>query len=71
MNGPSLSIDGRASPWWNVTDAAMSIEVGEHIPAEWEDNFINNLGKHWSFKTELGHAQMTSALGGKRGSAKM
>ena len=44
--GPvDLGVDGRASPWWNVTDAAMSIEVGEHIPAELEANFINNLGK--------------------------
>ena len=28
---------------WNVTDAAMSIEVAEHIPARFEDKFVNNL----------------------------
>ena len=29
--------------FWEVTDAAMSIEVAEHIPAEYEGAFINNL----------------------------
>ena len=29
---------------WNATDAAMSIEVAEHIPAQFEANFVNNLG---------------------------
>ena len=28
---------------WNVTDAAMSIEVAEHIPAQFEDVFVSNL----------------------------
>ena len=28
---------------WNMTDAAMSIEVAEHIPAQFEDNFMDNL----------------------------
>ena len=28
---------------WDETDAAMSIEVAEHIPAEYEEAFINNL----------------------------
>ena len=26
-----------------MTDAAMSIEVAEHIPAQFEDKFMNNL----------------------------
>ena len=26
-----------------MTDAAMSIEVAEHIPAQFEDQFVNNL----------------------------
>ena len=44
--GPvDLAAKERSPTWWNVTDAAMSIEVGEHIPAELEANFINNLGK--------------------------
>ena len=29
--------------FWDATDAAMSIEVAEHIPAEYEEAFINNL----------------------------
>ena len=29
--------------FWDVTDAAMSIEVAEHIPAEYEQAFLNNL----------------------------
>ena len=28
---------------WNMTDAAMSIEVAEHIPAQFEDTFLKNL----------------------------
>ena len=28
---------------WNMTDAAMSIEVAEHIPAQFEDRFVENL----------------------------
>ena len=28
---------------WNLTDAAMSIEVAEHIPARFEDKFVSNL----------------------------
>ena len=28
---------------WEMTDAAMSIEVGEHIPAEFEQAFLDNL----------------------------
>ena len=28
---------------WNMTDAAMSIEVAEHIPAQFEDKFVKNL----------------------------
>ena len=28
---------------WNMTDAAMSIEVAEHIPAQFEDTFVDNL----------------------------
>ena len=28
---------------WNMTDAAMSIEVAEHIPAQFEDKFVDNL----------------------------
>ena len=38
--------------FWNVTDAAMSIEVAEHIPAEYEEAFINNLvnsARHFIF----------------------
>ena len=29
--------------FWDVTDAAMSIEVAEHIPEEYEEAFISNL----------------------------
>ena len=29
--------------FWDVTDAVMSIEVAEHIPAEYEQAFISNL----------------------------
>ena len=29
---------------WNVTDAAMSIEVAEHIPEQFVANFVKNLG---------------------------
>ena len=28
---------------WNMTDAAMSIEVAEQIPAQFEDKFVDNL----------------------------
>ena len=43
--GPvDLAAKERSPTWWNVTDAAMSIEVGEHIPAQFEANFVNNLG---------------------------
>ena len=45
--GPvDLATEDRASTRWNVTDAAMSIEVAEHIPAQFEANFVNNLGTY-------------------------
>ena len=36
-------VDITQKRFWNVTDAAMSIEVAEHIPAEYEEAFIKNL----------------------------
>ena len=36
-------VDITQKRFWNVTDAAMSIEVAEHIPAEYEEAFLNNL----------------------------
>ena len=36
-------VDITDDKFWNVTDAAMSIEVAEHIPAEYEEAFISNL----------------------------
>ena len=36
-------VDITQKRFWNVTDAAMSIEVAEHIPAEYEEDFLNNL----------------------------
>ena len=36
-------VDITQKKFWEVTDAAMSIEVAEHIPAEYEGAFINNL----------------------------
>ena len=36
-------VDITDDKFWDVTDAAMSIEVAEHIPAEYEEAFINNL----------------------------
>ena len=42
--GPvNLAEEGALSSWWTATDAAMSIEVAEHIPARFEDKFVNNL----------------------------
>ena len=43
--GPvNLTEEGALSSWWTATDAAMSMEVAEHIPAQFEANFVNNLG---------------------------
>ena len=36
-------VDLTEARFWNVTDAAISIEVGEHIPAELETAFLDNL----------------------------
>ena len=36
-------IDLTEDKFWEETEAAMSIEVGEHIPAELESKFLNNL----------------------------
>ena len=36
-------VDLTKDRFWNVTEAAMSIEVGEHIPAEFESAFLRNL----------------------------
>ena len=36
-------VDITNDKFWDVTDAAMSIEVAEHIPADYEEAFINNL----------------------------
>ena len=36
-------VDLTEKMFWDMTDAAMSIEVAEHIPAEYEQAFISNL----------------------------
>ena len=36
-------VDITEKKFWEVTDAAMSLEVAEHIPAEYEQAFISNL----------------------------
>ena len=36
-------VDITSQQSWNETDAAMSIEVAEHIPAHLEDAFLKNL----------------------------
>ena len=36
-------VDITEPKFWDETDAAMSIEVAEHIPAEYEQKFLDNL----------------------------
>jgi len=36
-------VDITEKKFWDETDAAMSLEVAEHIPAEYEEAFISNL----------------------------
>ena len=36
-------VDITEKKFWDETDAAMSLEVAEHIPAEYEQAFISNL----------------------------
>ena len=66
--GPVDITDDR---FWNVTDAAMSIEVAEHIPAEYEEAFISNLvnsARHliflsWGVPGQGGEGHVNGKLG--------
>ena len=64
-------VDITQKRFWDVTDAAMSIEVAEHIPAEYEEAFINNLvnsARHliflsWGVPGQGGEGHVNGKLG--------
>ena len=64
-------VDITQKKFWDVTDAAMSIEVAEHIPAEYEEAFINNLvnsARHliflsWGVPGQGGEGHVNGKLG--------
>ena len=64
-------VDITQKRFWNVTDAAMSIEVAEHIPAEYEEAFISNLvnsARHliflsWGVPGQGGEGHVNGKLG--------
>ena len=64
-------VDITDNKFWNVTDAAMSIEVAEHIPAEYEEAFISNLvnsARHliflsWGVPDQRGEGHVNGQLG--------